>query len=166
MSDTLILSATRRLSAAVANRTSRRSFIGRASGVAFVAAAATFPDTAQALTCDCAGPNCNNGCGNRSIHCGANGHSVSCKGLTGFGGQCPANTAACGAWSCTCSSCTSGVRIWTDCCAANDQCSSTSSCLCVPDTDGVSRPSCCYGHCYQGGQSGCHYIYCRYETCG
>jgi hypothetical protein len=169
MSESMTLAGTQRLSTFVANRISRRSFIGRVSGVAAAAAAgaAAFPDPAAALTCDCPGGGCNTGCNDRSKSCGVNGHSVTCGGLTGNGGQCPYYTVACGSWGCTCSSQCPGsqVRIWTDCCAIADQCSDPSSCRCVRDTDGVTRPTCCYGHCYQGGGTNCHHIVCRYQKC-
>jgi hypothetical protein len=171
VNESLVLNATRRFSSVVATRSSRRSFIGRAGRFAFVLAAGgamatRFADPALALMCDCAGPGCNTGCsGDRSKTCDVGGHSVSCKGLTGTGGECPNCTVPCGVWTCGCSSCASGTRIWTDCCANCDQCSSGSSCRCVRDTDMVTRKTCCFRHCYQGGQSDCHFIVCRFEQC-
>jgi hypothetical protein len=166
--ESLVLNSTRKLSVFVASRTSRRSFIARTTSVAAAAAvgAAIFPDPAAALACDCAGPGCTTGCGgDRSAGCDANGHSVSCNGLTGVGGLCPPNSTACGAWTCSCSSCSSGVRLWTDCCATANQCHDASSCVCVPDTDGVTRGTCCHHHCYQGGPNNCNFIICRFEKC-
>lgn len=168
-------SVTANLSKNVASRVSRRSFLGRVGRLTMVMAAAgtvvgITADEASALQCDCAGrvgdANCT---GNRTAPSGCRdtGHSVTCLGLTGTGGQCPPNTVACGSWPCNCptSVCASGTRIWTDCCASG-QCSGASSCRCVRDTDGVLRRTCCNKKFYANGGSNCsHFIRCRYARC-
>jgi hypothetical protein len=168
---TVLEGVTSHVAQALARNHSRRSFLGRVAKYSFAmtvggAAAERFVEPALALACDCSGPGCSSGCtGDRSCNCAHCGHSVSCRGLTGTGGQCPSCTLACGSWVCSCSSCSSGYRLWTDCCANCDQCGQASSARCVVDTDGVSRPTCTYRHCYSGGESGCSFIVCRYEQC-
>ena len=168
-------------SAFLARRISRRSFLGRVTkysvaGVAGAAGAGILVNPALAtITCDCA-TTCTSGCtGDRNPPCGGSGshHSVTCLGLTGSGcpatggngGSCPSCSTQCGAWSCSCSSCPSGIKTFRDCCATCDQCSSASSCICVCDIDGVSRAHCCFKHCWPGGQSGCNYVVCRTQNC-
>jgi len=160
-------SATATLSKNVASHVSRRSFLGWVGRVSMVMATAgtvvgITSQEAFALTCNCGGPSCNAGCsGSRACNCQQCGHSVTC-GALGYSGQCPPNTVSCGSWVCSCSSCASGVKRWTDCCGTG-QCT---SCRCVRDTDGVSRPSCCYKKCYAGGGSNCsHFILCRHGNC-
>jgi len=164
--------ATAGLSTKVASRVSRRSFLGRVGRLTMVMAAAgtivgITAEEAFALQCDCDGRRCDAGCtGSRTAPsgCRTGGHSVTCNGLTGTGGQCPSNSVRCGSWSCSCSTsvCASGTRIWTDCCAS---CSSASSCRCVRDTDGVLRRTCCNKKCYVGGSNCSHFIRCRYAQC-
>lgn len=167
----------------LASRTTRRSFLGRLARISLVAVGTPFvlgvtAEQAFALDCDCAGPNCDQGCGpNRSLSCQRTGHSVTCKGLTGsgcpatggVGGRCPNNTRACGSWTCTgCSvpGCPGNVRTWIDCCATGGQCDNASSSRCVCDVDGFTRATCKNHHCYDnGGGGGCSYIRCRYSNC-
>lgn len=180
MNDSHVLRATQRFSTTVASRTSRRSLIARATGAAFLVAVGSglvAEDASAALQCDCDNePNCNyvhrSDCAadrTRSpCTTGAGPHkSVTCGGLTGVGGQCPSGSTACGSWTCgTMSGCScANGKVWTDCCATADQCHDESSCICVSDTDGVYRASCCYHHCYNGGPDNCNFIYCRFGKC-
>jgi hypothetical protein len=163
--------ATAVMSKGLAARISRRSFVAWTGRFAMVMATAgtlvgISAHDAFALVCSCAGRGCNAGCsGSRPppSRC-RSGHSVTCAAL-GSRTRCPTNTVACGSWVCSCSSCASGRKRWTDCCATG-QCAATSSCHCVTDTDGVLRPTCCYKKCYAGGGSNCsHFIRCRFGAC-
>lgn len=175
MNETSVLDrATRRASAAAATRYSRRSFFERVGRYAIVvtatsAGAQLLMENAYAtcgLQCDCSGGNCNANCSeDRVIGCDVNGHSVTCKGLTGVGGTCPANSFACGTWYCSCASCSSNTKMWVDCCGTG-QCDHGSSCACHGDVDGCTRPTCCYKKCWNNGGGSCsHYIVCRYGVC-
>ena len=163
------------LSRRFASRHSRRSFVGRVSkySIALTAGMAAANRVVEpafgTLICDCGNAEqCGSGCtGDRPCPSGCDhcGHSISCLKLTGQGGSCPSGTAYCGAWICSCDSCPSGFKQWSDCCANADQCSAESSCRCPSDTDGESRVTCCLRHCYAGGQDDCHFIYCRVTHC-
>lgn len=155
-----------------AGRISRRSMLGRIgkyalvlSGGGAVAALMATPADA-ALECDCR-DSCTAECtGSKKCNCTACGHSVTCNALAGTTASCPGYTAECGSWSCGCSNCPSGRKIWTDCCPTGGECNSGANCSCVVDKDGVSRPTCCYKKCYPGGHGGCgHFIACRYGRC-
>jgi hypothetical protein len=176
---------TERIAQDLAKRTGRRTFLGYLGRFALIAAGspAFLSLTARealALQCDCSGRNCDQGCGGpRSLSCQHNGHSVTCKGLTGSGcpatggtgGVCPNNTHACGSWTCTnCGvpGCPNNTRTWVDCCAdtSSSLCDSSSSAQCICDVDGVTRATCKYRHCYaNGGGTGCNFIRCRWANC-
>lgn len=168
----------------LAKRSSRRSFLGYLGKVAlFAAGAPAFINMtareALALQCNCDGPGCNQGCGSpRPLTCGQQGHSVTCKGLTGSGcpatggtgGVCPNNTHPCGSWTCQCAlpGCPNNTRTWVDCCAdtSSSLCDAASSAQCICDVDGVTRATCKYHHCYSnGGGTGCNFIRCRWANC-
>jgi hypothetical protein len=167
----LILTATERLSTLVATRSSRRSFIARSPGLVSIAAVGSGVMTATAraaFLCDSNRIVDNptpTGCGgSRTPPCGA-GDSVSC-GHFGSSGTCPSGTNFCGDWLTNCPQCASGLKIWSDCCAANQQCAAASSCVCVTDTDNTQRAHCCFAHQWVGGTPGdCSRIYCRTTAC-
>jgi hypothetical protein len=169
----------------LASRVTRRSFLGRVGRFALVLAESgtllgAISKGAQATLlgpCDCSNERgCDSGCtGSRPCptNCanppptGGCDHSISCKGLVPGTNGCPTGSTHCGHWACSCTTCTSGVSRWHDCCDTANQCASSSTCSCdVLDTDGVRRPTCCFKRCYNGNNyTACSYIVCRYRTC-
>lgn len=181
----LLGSAAGSLAKGAAAKLSRRSFLGKVGRYALVAAGSTaaigfLASPAQAhclgFDCGCGGRPCDAGCGSGRgcPSCTNCSHSVTCQGLTGTGGQCPARSSTCGSWTCSCNDCPSGLREWVDCCSDPggdpERCVGDSSCQCVTDTDGhgdgCTRPTCCYRKCYPGGSiSACRFIVCRFSRC-
>lgn len=169
---TRIASSARRLSTGLASTMTRRGFLGRASKAALVLAGGgtivgVLAGPAEAtLLCDACHPTCtacstanrpNPGCGDPS-------RSATCLAVLGVGGDCSGATTRCGSWACSCSSCASGTKRWTDCCETGNHCNNGASC--VTDVDGVTRPTCRFRKCYPAGGGNCNqYIRCRVGVC-
>lgn len=173
-SPSVISGSANQLATSLASRVSRRTFFGRVGRMALVLTASSgavgiLSNPAYALHCNCPGPGCDSGCGSgrpNPGNCDQFGHSVTCMGLVGVGGQCPNTASRCGSWTCGCASqCPgSGVRRWVDCCEEGNHCDGANSCNCVNDVDGQRRATCCHKKCYQSPDP-CRYIRCRFAEC-
>ncbi len=168
------------------DRITRRSFVGRmgrgllvwslaGTGVVALAGAAHAAcnyDGSQDAPCGCGNGDCGTTlkCKPAPNHNCCLALTITCKDLTGTGGQCPANTSACGSWSIVNpTGCTSGNHIeqWTDCCGTSGVCDGGNNCQCVTGCDGELQPTCCRTKCYCGGFGSCGsaYIRCRFAQC-
>lgn len=137
-----------RIARGIANRYSRRSFIGRVGTLVAVAGAGSLgvrvPGAFGGVDTQCC-PGCN------CAHCGFS--SVCTEG----GGNCPTGSCDCGAWY-LCSNCQPGgatLLKYRDCCSACG-----GGCFCGDD----GYPHCCYPPPY-GSCGGYNKVRCRTITC-
>lgn len=135
----------------LAQRVSRRSFLGRVGKGAIVAATAGVAGVALLDVGAFAHVNpCQETC------------SISCESLPGHNANsCPGSTNTCGCWCINVSSVcgATGIREWCDCCGDN-YCQGNRQC--VEGTDNRTHPS-CYNHDAYG--PGSEHIACRRHHC-
>ena len=148
-----------RLSAGLANRVGRRSFLARSAivGSALTVAPADLllrPTTAYAAVCSCVGENCT---------CGA----LCCDGYTEFccsiygANACPPGTAVAGWWKADGSGFCGGPRYYMDCNAGCGGCGCDGSGLCSGACSGTGC-GCANGNCNER-RAGCNEF--RYGQC-
>ena len=152
----------------IANRMSRRSFLGRLGQGAIVTAMGTSGLTLLAQSAFAHSPNpcvCGQCTGDNGNCCSRD--SIGCGSLPGWNdsNNCPPGSELCGCWTVTVSSgtCASGIREWCDCCKG---CGTPANCQCITGDDGLTHPSCCRHKFYTGFQANaCDHIRCRRRRC-
>jgi hypothetical protein len=145
--------ASERFARGLANRMTRRSFLGDvAKGGIALAAGGAFAGVAGVD--DAAASHCG-GCNSCS------GNSITCNCLTGTN-DCPANTCECGWWDTSGGPCSSGCTRWIDCCK---DCETNRTCR-HNCSDNCNR-KCCNPKTWCGGcgTQGSTRVHCRKHTC-